>query len=219
VRLKDQRQQQITEYLRSKKVVVLRHLYEQFPCSELTLRNDIRDIGGINSYTHQRSFVTLSDIPIFNEHGVWFFRGVGFTKFETSIDLVAHLIATSKSGLTREQIQEVTKIQVGQQIRELLLREQLYRVKVGNKYLYIPEEIARNRRKRFRIVGDLQVEEHYESEITTNDLIAVLKVVLQETKIDMKQLKRWIKKYSLKMSVLKLERLIAKYKLDEKKTP
>ena len=52
-----------------------------------------------------------------------------------------------------------------------------------------------------------------------SDLIAVLKVVLQERKIEMRLLKRWIKKYSLKIPVAKLERIILKYQLDGKKTP
>jgi len=197
----------------------LHDLYELFSCSELTLRHDLREVGGINSYTHQRSYVTLSMIPKFDENGIWFFRGIGFSKFENSIDLVAHLIASSKTGLTQEQLQEITRIQVNQQIKQLRLREELYRIKFGSKYLYVSEEIAKNKRKRFRLVGDEPVEVYQEGAITTKDLVAVVKVLLLEGEITLKSLKKWVKKHSLKVPLGKLERLITKYKLDEKKTP
>jgi len=70
-----------------------------------------------------------------------------------------------------------------------------------------------------RIVGSRKIEEHYDVEVKISDLIAILKVVLQEGRIDMGLLKRWIKKYSLKIPLGKLESLIMKHKLDEKKTP
>jgi len=44
-------------------------------------------------------------------------------------------------------------------------------------------------------------------------------VVLQEGKIDIELLKKWIKKYSLKIPVAKLEHYVQKYRFDEKKTP
>ena len=56
------------------------------------------------SYTHQGSFVTLKDIPTFNEYGIWFFRGIGFTKYQNSLELIIQLINSSKEGFTREQL-------------------------------------------------------------------------------------------------------------------
>ena len=97
-------------------------------------------------------------------------------------------------------------------------QERLYRIKIGAKYVYIPSKAVRDKKMRLTIVGSRQIEEHYEKEITILDLIAVLKIVLQEGKIETQLLKRWINKYSLKIPLAKLEHIIMRYELDEKKT-
>jgi hypothetical protein len=213
------RQKEIRSFISSKKVVAFKRVFEQISCSELTLRKDIIEIGGMSSYTHQRSFVTLKNIPKFDVNGIWFFRGAGFTKHGSSLDLVIGLINLSKEGMTREEIEKIMKIKIFQQIQTLLNREQLYRVKIGNKYVYLPEEIIKNKKKRFRLIGSRQTEERHEGGIGVNDLVSVLKVVLQEGDIKMQSLKRWVKKYSLKISFEKLEKIILKSNLDEKKMP
>jgi len=62
-------------------------------------------------------------------------------------------------------------------------------------------------------------EEHYYQDLKVSDLISVLKIVLQEANIDVKSFKKWVKKYPLKVSVSKLEQIIQKFGLNEKKTP
>lgn len=121
--------------------------------------------------------------------------------------------------MTQGEIEALLKIGISKQIQILMEQESLHRVKTGAKYVYIPKEAAKNKKRRLKILGSRQVEEYYKQEVKISDLIAVLKVVLQEKKIEMKSLKRWIKKYSLRIPVAKLERMILKYKLDEKKTP
>ncbi len=217
----EDRQQLVKDFIRPKKVVAFKQIYEQVFCSELTLRKDIRQIGGITSYTHQRSFITLGDIPSFDQDGIWFFRGIGFTKYESSLDLIIHLIDSSESGMTREQIQEIMNIQICQQIQILLKRKELHRVKIGKKYCYLPKLLAKNKKQRLRLLDANNVEEYYDSRVNSSDLVALLKAVLVEKKIkiDVKSLKRFAQKYSLGIPLKKIEQLLLKYNLTEKKTP
>jgi len=187
--------------------------------SSVTLRRDLKTLQAITSYTHRGRYVTLPDIAKFNTHGIWFFRGVGFSRFNNSLELIVSVIETSKQGITKQEIEALLHIRISKQIQILLEQELLYRVKIGAKYVYLPSETAKDKKMRLKIVNSRQIEEHYEREVTSSDLIAVLKVVLQEKKIEMRLLKRWIKKYSLKIPVAKLERIILKYQLDEKKRP
>lgn len=95
----------------------------------------------------------MKDVAKFDKNGIWFYRKVGFTKYKNSLELIVHLINNSKRGLSREQIQEITKIQTFQQIQTLLKRNELYRSKIGNKYIYLPEELAENREKRQQLLS------------------------------------------------------------------
>jgi len=215
----DERQIFVENIIRSKKIQTFEQILEQVSCSEATLRRDIRWIKGITSFTHQGRFVTLKDIPRFDKNGIWFYRKVGFTKYKNSLELIVHLINSSKEGLSRVQIQEILRIQIFQQIQTLLKRNELYRCKVGNKYIYLPEELAMNQKTRLSSANN--IEEYYEAMVSFSDLVALLKAVLIEKKIkiDVKNLKRFSQKYSLKIPLKKVEQLLLKYNLTEKKRP
>ncbi|MCP4552273.1 MAG: hypothetical protein GY834_09595 [Bacteroidetes bacterium] len=64
------------------------------------------------------------------------------------------------------------------------------------------------------------VEEYYDAMVSSSDLVALLKAVLVEKKIkiNVKNLKRFTQKYSLKIPLTKVEQLLIKYNLTEKKS-
>jgi hypothetical protein len=216
---KSDRLEVIRAMIYQKKVVSFASMICSVLCSPVTLRRDLKTLQTITSYTHRGSYLTLPDIPKFNKHGIWFFKGIGFSRFNSSLELIVSVIENSEYGMTQGEIEALLRIGISKQIQILMEQEPLHRVKTGAKYVYIPKEAAKNKKMRMKIFGSRQVEEYCEQEVKISDLIAVLKVVLQEKKIEMKSLKGWIKKYSLRIPVAKLERMILKYKLDEKKTP
>ncbi len=215
---KDVRIKAISDFLQKQKIATVDQLMEAVESNEWTIRRDLKQLNAITSYTHSGRYITLSNIPKFDVNGIWFYREIGFTKFSSSLELIVQIVNSSNKGVTREDIQKIVKIQVFQQICVLLSRNKIFRVKVGNKYVYIPEKTANNKKSRQRIVESLQIEEYYDREIKIGDLISVLKIVLQEGKIDLKSVKGWVKKYALKIPLTKLETLILKHKLNEKKT-
>ena len=196
----------IKKFIRAKKVQSFEQIFEQVHCSEVTLRRDLHQINCITSYTHQGRFVTLNDIPVYNDFGIWFYQGIGFTKYRNSLDLIIQLINSSKEGFTREQLQEILKIQIFQQIQTLLNRHELHRVKVGKKYVYISEELAKNKKTRLRLLSTEAVEEYHDARVASSDLVALLKVVLVEKKIgiDVQTLKNFAQKYCLKIPLKRL---------------
>ncbi len=216
----NERQILVENIIRSKKIQTFEQILEHVSCSEVTLRRDIRRIKGITSYTHQGRFVTWQDTPIFDKNGIWFYRKVGFTKYKNSLELIVHLINNSTEGLNRVQIQEIIKIQIYQQIQTLLKRNELYRSKIGNKYIYLPEELAKNKKKRLQLLNANNIEEYYDATVSSSDLVALLKAVLVEKKIkiNLKNLKHFTQKYSLKIPLKKVEQLLLKYNLTEKKS-
>jgi hypothetical protein len=194
-------------------------IVSQLGCSEVTARRDITSIKGLRSYTHNGRFITLPEIPMFDEYGVWFHKKIGFTNFKNSLELIVNVINRCEGGITKESLDEILKIDVYKQIHTLLLREQINRVKIGRKYHYISDDLAKNKQKRARLLRADVIEEHHDAKVSITDLIALLKVVLMEHKvvIDSKSIKRMAQKYSLRIPLKKIERLLLKYKLSEKK--
>lgn len=211
----------ISKMLYQKKVVSFAEIFSSMICSSVTLRRDLKTLEAMSSYTHRGSYVTLPDIAKFTRYGIWFYRGVGFSMYGSSLNTIVGLIEQSKTGFTREQLEEILRIGISKQIQILVERERVHRVKLGNKYLYIPEAAMQDNRRRVKLVGDRHLEERFEKAVRKTDLIALLKAVLVEKQVgtDEKSIKRIAKKYSLQIPLKKIEQLLLKYDLPEKKTP
>lgn len=217
---KKERLRFVENLVRLKKVVSFIIILRQIGCSAATLRRDMKNLHVITSYTHQGQFVTLVDIAKFDDHGIWFYKGIGFSRYRNSLELIMALIGSSKRGVTREALEDILRIQIGQQIQTLLERQELYRVRVGKKYLYLPDELARNKKKRLHVLNIDSVEEYYDNRVSSADLIALLKAVLltKKIKMDAKHLKQFTQKYVLRIPFKKIEQLLLKYNLTEKKS-
>jgi len=211
----------ITDFIQTERICSFEQIFQKVEGSIATLRRDIKVIEGITSFTHCGSFITLPTIPRFNENGIWFYKKVGFSQFNNSIELIVNVINKSDSGITKETLDEILGIDVYKQIHILLNRHQINRVKIGKKYHYLSETLAKNKKKRLRLLDVNNIEEYYDSSVNSSDLVALLKAVLVEKKIkiDVKGLKRFTQKYSLRLPLKKIEQLLLKYHLTKKKKP
>ena len=206
----------IKNFICKKKAVTIDDFFPHMLLCERTLRRDINVLGGITSYTHRGKFITLPNIPIFDKNGIWFYKDIGFTKFRNSLDLIVSFINSNRNGITKEEIEDILRINISKQIQILLSQNRLHRVKLGAKYCYLPEELAKDKKRQIQVLHS-DIEEHYDKKIKLSDLVAVLKVVLVEYKIDMNKLKKLIKKYSLDVPMRKVEQLLLRYDLTSKK--
>ena len=159
----------------------------------------------------------MPDIPTFDENGIWFYEDIGFSRYRDSLALIVEIINNSENGMSRESIEEILGIKIFQQIQTLLARSKLNRVKVGNRYIYLPEQMIKEKKRRVELFGTQEVEEYHVGKIKVGDLIAVLKALLAENMIDMDDLGKVIRKYSLNLTVQKIELITQKYDLDSKK--
>ncbi|MDA3917770.1 MAG: hypothetical protein PF690_12470 [Deltaproteobacteria bacterium] len=211
----------IEKLIKDERVCSFKQIFQRVECSSVTLRRDVKVIDGITSFTHGGEFITLSMIPSFNENGIWFYKKVGFTKFKNSLDLIVNVINSRENSITKETLDKILGIDVYKQIHVLLGRHQITRVKIGKKYHYLPASISKNRKKRLGLLNANNIEEYYDAIVSSSDLVALLKAILVEKKIkiDVKNLKRFTKKYSLKIPLNKIEQLLLKYNLTEKKMP
>ena len=185
-------------------------------CSSITLRRDIKALSGITSFTHRGEYVTLVDIPVYDKFGIWFYKNIGFTKFNNSLDLIVSIINNAENGITKDEIEELLKIKISKQIQILLSQKRLHRIKFGAKYRYLSEELAKDKKRQIQL---LDIEEYYAKKVSIADIIVVLKAVLSEYKIDMNNLKKLVQKYSLDVPIKKIEQLLLKYDLASKKKP
>ncbi|MCP4364440.1 MAG: hypothetical protein GY800_04005 [Planctomycetes bacterium] len=211
----------VAEKIRKEKVMSFDDVLNCVDCSDVTLRRDFKALKALTSFTHRGHFVTLPEVARFNAQGIWFHKHVGFSRFGTSLDSIVGLIELSKEGLSKVELEAILRIGISKQIQILMQRGKLHRVKLGNRYLYLPEAVQKNKRKKLRLIGDRQTEEYFEKGVPKTDLVALLKAVLIEKKVgvDVESIKRIAKKYSLRLPLQKIQRLLVKYDLPVKKSP
>ncbi len=61
------RMEAIERIIRKDQIQSFKTIHGNMSCSSITLRRDIKAIGGITSYTHRGKYITLPDISVFNE--------------------------------------------------------------------------------------------------------------------------------------------------------
>ena len=213
--------QKIHNVILQDKVSSLQAVIDQVGGTERTIQRYLKELKSLTSYTHRGRYVTLPDIPRFDDNGIWFFQQIGFSKLGSSLDTIVGLIDDSDSGVSREELEAILKIGISKQIQILIQREKIHRVKLGSRYLYLPQRLMLDKKKRLQIVGKHQAEERLDKDVHITDLVALLKAVLIEKKIgiDFKSIKRFTQKYSLSIPLKKIEQLLLKYDLRKKKSP
>lgn len=216
---KEERLKTIGQFIEQKKVLSFEKLVQSVNVSDITVRRDLRALNYITSYTHRGQFITLPKIPCFDNNGIWFFHEIGFSQSGNSLESILKLIDKSKKGISREEMEDILKISISKQIQILIGQEKLNRVKLGSKYIYLPEEVMKNKNERYKIIGSRQTEDYFEKDVRKKDLIVLLRAVLEHNKIKMTSLKELVKKYSLKLPIKKIEKLLLENQLIEKKKP
>jgi len=121
------------------------YLSNYFNCTFQCLRNNLKRIGYYSSFTHNAKYYTLASIPEFNSNGIWFYTDpevgdIGFTKYKTATELLLNLVNSSESGLAEDQIKEIMKIRVFNQLKILTDQAKIERMKKGGKYYYFSRD-------------------------------------------------------------------------------
>ncbi|MCP3873581.1 MAG: hypothetical protein GY699_10565, partial [Desulfobacteraceae bacterium] len=127
-------------------------------------------------------------------------------------------IIDNSEAITKEELEGILRIKISKQIQILLSQNRLNRVKVGAKYFYLSEELAKNKKRRMQVLP-IDIEEYANRKVNIGDLTAVLKAVLSEHKTDVNNLEKLVQKYSLDVPIKRIEQLILKYDLTVKKKP
>jgi hypothetical protein len=66
--------------------------------SRRSIFRDLAQLGYRSSFSHVGRYYTLVDVPSFDQHGLWFHQGIGFSRAGTLKHTVAFLAEQSPDG-------------------------------------------------------------------------------------------------------------------------
>jgi hypothetical protein len=111
--------------------------------SRRSLFRDLCATGYVSSYTHAGRYYTLVAIPQFDEHGLWWHQGVGFSRAGTLKETVVELVGTADRGWSHSELERLLRVRVHNTLLALVRGGRIDREPMGNVYLYVSAEAAR----------------------------------------------------------------------------
>lgn len=102
----------------------------------LTVLRKLKQLGYINSYSHQGRYYSLERFAIFDENGLWEAESARFSKCGTLVSTVADLVSTSDAGHYANELESLLQVGTRETLLRLVKRGQLSREKLSAMYLY-----------------------------------------------------------------------------------
>ena len=127
-----------------KRVIDIRSLEEALGGrSRRSIFRDLSGLGYLSSYTHTGRYYTLAHIPEFDEHGLWFFKGIGFSKAGTLKSTVVALVHDAEAGRKHDELEFLLRIRVHNTLLILVRDGAVGRERIEGAYLYVSADKAR----------------------------------------------------------------------------
>lgn len=144
MRSTEESQQALRKLIKRLSVVDMPRLCAAFGThSRMTVFRRLKTIGYRTSFTHSGRFYTLTDIPAFDELGLWFHRDTGFSAAGTLKDTVVAHVERSPDGRTHAELQHVLRVRVHNTLLDLVNEGRIGRENFGSVSLYVSADASR----------------------------------------------------------------------------
>ena len=141
---KDSAHENLRRLCRRYRIVDIETLFDALETgSRMSVFRRLCEVGYLTSYTHRGSYYTLSEIPVFDEHGLWFHQGVGFSRAGTLKQAVAEEVLSSDAGCTHRELELLLRVRVHNQLLELVRETRIGRKLLVGCHLYVSGEKER----------------------------------------------------------------------------
>jgi hypothetical protein len=143
----------LEQLLRRKKILNLPSIAKAMKDrSRRSLFRDLAALGYQSSFTHAGRYYTLTEIPQFDEQGLWFFQGIGFSRAGTLKNTLVELVNAADAGQTHNELHALLHVRVHNALLDLVSAQIIGRERIEKLYLYVnavakhaAEQVARRR--------------------------------------------------------------------------
>ena len=107
----EESQKTLLKMFRKKYIADLDHLFRILQTnSRMSVFRRLKLMGYYTSFTHTGRYYTLQEIPKFDPWGLWFYKGIGFSRAGTLKAAVAEIVISSSAGMTPKELLSLLKI-------------------------------------------------------------------------------------------------------------
>jgi hypothetical protein len=140
--------QRLQNLFRRRKCWMLSPLAKSLGYALISVRRFLKQIGYCRSYTQNGKWYTLADAPDFDRDGLWFYKGIGFSKHGSLTDTIEQLVQRSPMGLSAAALSERLAHPCHAVLTQLHKAGRLDRIRQGGQFQYLTADSPRNRQQR-----------------------------------------------------------------------
>lgn len=112
-------------------------LAEELQYSIPSVRRFLAEVGYFSSFTHNGAWYTLRTTPQFDQDGLWFHQGIGFSRSGSLTRTLVELISLSPAGMTAEMVGGKLHCRCHSMLVQLTRNRKIARQRVGHAHLYL----------------------------------------------------------------------------------
>jgi len=205
---------QMLRHFYQHKVLTMPEFRKLSGCSRMTAWRALHQHGYLTSYNFNAMYYTLVDIPEFDEHGLWSFRNIRFSRYGSLTNTAVALVTQSKAGYDARELSDLMGVWVAPLLSRLHQQGRVDRVKIGPVFVYVAqdprtmEEQIHNRRAELQRAQERLVLPGPER------IIAVLVELIRHPGVEPEALRRRISRRGVHITPQELKAIFARYKLD-----
>lgn len=133
-----ERDENVRNFLKEKEIATLDEIKTASRCgSRMTVVRSLKRLNYLVSYSDRGRFYTLSEVPWFDDRGLWICRGVMFSQHGDLFATAQEFVDRSDAGYTAAELELVLQVEVKHALLELVRRGKLSRVKIGASFVYV----------------------------------------------------------------------------------
>lgn len=135
--MQDIKKQRIKELISKNKIVTLDEIKTHLRTDiTMTIIRKLKVLSYLSSYSHRGKYYTLATIPRFNDMGLWTYRLVHFSKYNTLVNTCLQIISNSVSGYSVRELDKVLDVSVRLSTLNLFNAGRLFRAPFGGELVY-----------------------------------------------------------------------------------
>lgn len=135
---KSERKEKVKKLFNKSKVVTIGDLKNTLDTDFFkTVFRYLKDIGYLSSYNNAGKFYTISNIPKFDQHGLWHYKMASFSKFGTLKSTICFMIESSNEGFTHRELKQLLRCRVQNTLNDLTKNNVIARGSVNGLFVYV----------------------------------------------------------------------------------
>ncbi len=131
---------EVMQTFRRRKTMTIEQLRSLLQCSVPAVRKYLKQWGAVTSYNNNGRYYVLPDVPTFDEHGLWEYKGIRFSRFGTLKETVVHLVNDAPQGLSSAELGTLLGLEPRSFMSHYKALPELKRKKLDGRYVYLSDD-------------------------------------------------------------------------------